>query len=56
MIGGLDKKKYRQDAFLFKTPEGYKRKPVVILAGENERKRLLEKAERMAKKNNWKVC
>lgn len=55
MIAGLDRKKYRQESFRFKTDKGYAQKPVVITAGDNERARLLEKAERMAKDNNWKL-
>jgi hypothetical protein len=47
--------KYRIEYWNFKTPEGIKKKAVCVVAGENERQRLLTKAAKMEKIYNWKL-
>lgn len=49
-------KKYRSEFIWFKTPQGRKIIKIVILAGEKERFRLIQKAERLASEKGWKVC
>jgi len=54
------KTNYRQEWMNFKTKNGIQRKLIVIAPrpGENagqERKRLIEKAERKAREMNWKL-
>lgn len=48
-------KLYRSEHFRFKTKSGYKTRLIVVKSGDEERKRLIEKAERVAKENSW-VC
>lgn len=48
-------KLYRSESFRFKTKNGYKTRLIVVKAGDDERKRLIEKAEKVAKENSW-VC
>jgi hypothetical protein len=50
-----DSKKYRSEWWNFKTPKGIEKKLVCVTAGEQERKRMLDKAEEMAKINGWKL-
>lgn len=47
--------KYRMEYWLFKTPQGITKKAVCVVAGDNERQRLLEKAAKMEKMYNWKL-
>ena len=48
-------KKYRREKINFKTPGGVKSELIFVLAGSDERKRLLAKAEARAKEMKWKV-
>lgn len=50
-----DQKRYRTEYFPFLTPKGIQKKMVCILAGENERERLLKKAKEIARNNKWKL-
>jgi len=47
--------KFRREFWKFKTQKGIETKCVCVRAGENERKRLLEKAARMEKENGWRL-
>lgn len=47
--------KYRREKINFKTASGVKSELVFVLAGSDERSRLMAKAERRAKEMNWKV-
>jgi hypothetical protein len=47
--------KYRSEYWHFKTDKGVEKKLVCVLAGENERKRMLIKAERLARQYGWKL-
>lgn len=49
-----NQKQYRTEWMNFKTKKGIERKPVVICAGKDERKRLIAKAKQMAIDNGWK--
>lgn len=45
--------KYRSEYVEFRTKNGIKKQKIVVLAGKDERKRLIEKGEKIAKENNW---
>lgn len=47
--------RYRIEYWNFRTPKGIEKKAVVVTAGENERARLLRKAEQMEKRYGWKL-
>jgi hypothetical protein len=47
--------KYRIEYFPFLTPKGIEKKAVCVLAGGNERQKLLTKAAQMEKKYGWKL-
>lgn len=47
--------KYRKEFFTFKTARSYEKKAVVVIAGGNERQKLLDKAAKMEKKYGWKL-
>lgn len=47
--------RYRKELWNFKTQKGIEKKVVCVLAGDNERGRMLAKANQMATKNNWKL-
>lgn len=51
----MSQSKYRKEWWRFRTSEGVKTKLVCILAGQNERGRLLEKAKQMEANNGWKL-
>jgi hypothetical protein len=46
---------YRKEFWNFRTEKGIEKKCVCIVSGENERKRLLDKAAEMEKKHGWKL-
>jgi hypothetical protein len=49
------KTSYRREFWNFKTKKGIEKKCVVVLAGKDERKRLLAKAAEMERLNGWKL-
>lgn len=49
----IDQHKYRHEYWTFRTKKGRERKMVCIIAGDNERQRMLEKAKKMARVNQW---
>jgi len=51
----MNRAKYRREFWRFKTSQGIETKCVCVLAGEKERARLLEKADKMARENGWKL-
>lgn len=51
----FNRAKYRKEYFTFKTNKGFEKKAVVVLAGENERQKLLDKAAQMEKTFGWKL-
>lgn len=48
-------KKYRFEYWSFQTPKGIEKKMVCIISGENERERMLKKAQEMARNYKWKM-
>lgn len=48
-------KKYKFEYWMFKTSKGIEKKMVCVLAGDKERKRMLEKAQEMERINGWKI-
>jgi len=54
-MSAFNKSKYRKEFWRFRTSGGIQTKCVCILAGENERRRLLEKAGEMERINGWKL-
>ncbi len=47
--------KYRIEYWNFRTPKGIEKKAVCVIAGNNERQRLLTKAAQMEKTYGWKL-
>lgn len=47
--------KYRSEYWQFRTAKGVEKKLVCVLAGDNERARMINKAESLAKRNGWRL-
>lgn len=51
----MNQRKHRSEYWSFLTPKGVEKKMVCVMAGEDERGRLLKKARETARVNNWKL-
>jgi hypothetical protein len=50
-----NQRKYRSEFWRFRTAKGIERKMVCILAGDNERQRMLAKAQQIARTYQWRL-